>query len=277
MWAGNVHGHTDYCDGKGKPVEYIEFAIRKKHLLIGFSSHIPLMNHQSNWNMKKENFYRYINEINDLKVNFKGVIDVFCGFEMDDPYSLYTCSELRNLYEDMVDYTIGSVHYLGVLKNGELWEVDGSTEMFLSGVQEIFDGDLQKTIMHYFKRMREILLESRPDILGHLDKIMIHQSLRDFVNKNEQLYLDEVNSVLDICAQLGIIVEINTRGLYTKRLNNFYPARTLWQFLKQKNIPIVVTSDCHHPEELDNYCTEVHQEAKLFGLNLIDIQEFLQM
>lgn len=270
-WAGNLHGHCYYCDGKEKPEEYVLKALELGHRYIGFSSHIPLARHRSHWNMAPENFYKYLNEVQYLKRDFAGSILILCAFEMDDPYSLYTCQDLRELYSDLVDYTVGSVHYLDVLPDGSLWEVDGATETFMKGVEDLCNGSMEMTLSRYFDRLLEMLNASRPTIAGHVDKVIIHEPVKAFVRENPGFYEQKILAVFRAIKNLGITLEINTRGLYTGRNNDVYPARRFWPYLKEFQIPVVITSDCHQPEELAEGCKKIRQEALSAGLNVVDL------
>lgn len=270
-WPGNLHGHCHYCDGVGKPEEYVLKALDAGHLFIGFSSHVPLAAHRSSWNMAPENFYNYLNEIQELKRDFEGSIRILCAFEMDDPYSLYSCQELRELYSDFVDYTVGSVHYLTILDDGTLWEVDGTTENFMQGVNKACGGSIEEALNQYFDRLQDMLRSSRPTLAGHIDKIIIHEPVRAFVRDNPDFYEQKILAVFHTIKSLGITLEINTRGLYTGRSEDVYPARRFWPHLKALQIPVVITSDCHRPEELEEGCSFLWQEACEAGLNVVDL------
>ncbi|MCS6980422.1 MAG: histidinol-phosphatase HisJ family protein [Flavobacteriales bacterium] len=267
-WAGNLHGHSYYCDGIESPEAYVQMALAKGHRFIGFSSHIPLAHHSSTWNMAPEKFFDYLNEIHQLKKDYSGLIKIFCGFEMDDPFSLYSCAELRDVYEDFVDYTVGSLHYAGTLPDGSLWEVDGATEKFMRGVDALCDGSIRKAVEVYFSRLREMLIQSRPTVAGHLDKILIHEPVREFQKAEPEFFDLLMGDLLSEVVRLGIVVEINTRGLYTGRHNDYYPSRRHWLFLRKYQIPVVIHSDCHAPEEVDQLCQEAWEEALEHGLNV---------
>lgn len=270
-WAGNLHGHCHYCDGIGKPEDYVLKALELGHRFIGFSSHVPLAGYRSSWNMAPENFYNYLNEIQSLKRDFEGSIRILCAFEMDDPYSLYSCEDLRELYSDFVDYTVGSVHYLDVLPDGTLWEVDGVTETFMRGVEELCDSSLEAALNLYFKRLTDMLHISRPTIAGHVDKVAIHEPVKAFIRKHPDFYEEKILEVFRSIKALGITLELNTRGLYTGRNDDVYPARRFWPHLKQLQVPVVITSDCHRTEELEANCHALWQEALSAGLHVVDL------
>ena len=49
------------------------------------------------------------------------------------------------------------------------------------------------------------------------------------------------------------IAEINTRGLYKGRHNDYYPAKSTIQYMKELNIPVLVGTDAHEPSNLDQF------------------------
>lgn len=271
IWQGNLHGHCYYCDGEGRPEEYVMRALELGHSFIGFSSHVPLTVHRSSWNMAPENFYGYLNEIQELKRKYEGKIHVFCAFEMDDPYSLYTCQDLRELYSDFVDYTVGSVHYLDTLPDGTLWEVDGATEKFMRGVEQLCNGSMRVALEKYFHRLTSMLRTSQPVVVGHIDKVVIHEPVKSFVKEHAGMYEDAMCRTLECISTLGLTMELNTRGLYTGRHDDIYPARRFWPYIKELQIPVVINSDCHRPEELEEVCRATFQQAVEAGLNVVSL------
>ncbi|MCS6981106.1 MAG: histidinol-phosphatase [Flavobacteriales bacterium] len=274
-WKGNLHGHCYYCDGMGSPEEYVERALELGHAFIGFSSHVPLARHNSPWNMAAENFYKYLNHIQDLRRQYEGKIEIYCGFEMDDPYSLYTTSELCQIYEDMVSYTIGSVHYVGELPDGSLWQVDGSTEEFLRGVEELCNGSVEAAVGQYFNCIKHMLTFYQPTILGHVDKILIHPPVQQLLRIKPEFFRKRLEEIFALAKRQGTVVEINTRGLYSGRYHDYYPSRQFWPLLKVLETPVVVHSDCHAPQELDALCHKAWETAYYAGLRIIAIPQAL--
>ena len=72
----NFHTHSTFCDGKNTPEENVISAIKKGFKILGFSSH-------STWpfpfgdSIKKDEFEKYIQEINSLKQKYADQIEIF--------------------------------------------------------------------------------------------------------------------------------------------------------------------------------------------------------
>ncbi|MBU1821528.1 MAG: histidinol phosphate phosphatase, partial [Bacteroidetes bacterium] len=62
-----------------------------------------------------------------------------------------------------------------------------------------------------------------PDILGHLDKIKIHNLRSRLWDENEDWYQAQIDETLAAVAASGCVLEANTRGLYKKNLS-LYPS-----------------------------------------------------
>ena len=72
-FLSNLHTHTLYCDGKNTPEEYIQKAIEKGFISIGFSGH-SYLDFGEDWFMGTNETKEYIKEIRELKEKYKKVI-----------------------------------------------------------------------------------------------------------------------------------------------------------------------------------------------------------
>jgi histidinol-phosphatase (PHP family) len=239
MWA-NYHTHTHYCDGKGS---FEDFLNKNQVKSIGFSSHAPLP-FSSPWAMKQETLSTYFKEIQNLK-NTETKIEIYLGLEVDYIPTLIGPSDFIQL-----DYTIGSVHFVDTFPDGTHWEVDGMHTLFLEGLKSIFKNDFRAVWSRYFELTRQMLKESPPTILGHLDKMKIQNLGNKFFTEDEPWYQQEIKKTIEVIKSSGVIVEVNTRGLYQKKSTTPYPSPWILELLKASNIPITLSSDAHHPSQL---------------------------
>jgi histidinol-phosphatase (PHP family) len=106
----------------------------------------------------------------------------------------------------------------------------------------------------------------RIDIIGHFDKIKMHNRDR-FFREDEAWYMALVSETLDLLQDRDIIVEINTRGIYKQRSETTYPGLDILKQLKQMHIPVMVNSDAHKPEELDLAFKQGFALLKEAGIN----------
>lgn len=263
----NYHSHTHFCDGTNAPEDYVQAAIRAGMKVYGFSSHIPLKQGKSDWNMPQERFKEYIDEIYRLKEKYKEEIEILCGLEGDYLYGFKLRNELRADHPQ-IDYVVGSIHYLHPPDADVLWEIDGSLEKFNSGLNLYFSGNVRNAVEAYFRLSCEMLNHERPEILGHADKIKIHR----LFDENETWYKNAWKALLDVAAETGTVLEINTRGLYTGRCEDFYPSKEIIREAIQLGIPIQLSSDAHQPAEIManfSYAAEFLRFAGLKSLRII--------
>lgn len=264
FWT-NYHSHSYYCDGVQSPKAQVEAALQQGVGAFGFSSHAPV--HFTNeWSMKAQNLESYLTETRALRVEFAGQIDLYIGMEVD--YLPKHCGPTT--YSSLLDYTIGSVHYLDENETGAPWEIDGSNEKFRRGLVEVHGGDIQKVVKLYYGRIREMIQLDTPNILGHLDKIKIHNVRNSLYDENAGWYLHEIDQTLDLLAKTDCILEVNTRGLYKKNLST-YPSLPILQKALARDIPVMINSDSHTPSEITARMSRTALQLKQIGFKTLRI------
>jgi histidinol-phosphatase (PHP family) len=249
MWS-NFHTHNHFCDGKEKPENYIAKATEKKVASLGFSSHAPLP-FECSWCMRQERFEEYLSAIHALRDENQN-LEIYTGLEID--YIPHVISP-ESFRKDL-DYTIGSIHFVEQLSDGRRWEIDGLHLFFLEGLQNIFKNNIKEAIFRYYELTREMISMSPPDLVGHLDKIKIQNINDKFFREEDEWYRQEILRTLDLIEASGSIVEVNTRGIYQKKSSTTYPSPWILELIHQKNIPITLSSDAHHPDDLVNQFPE---------------------
>lgn len=244
----NYHGHSDYCDGVGHLEDYVNEAINLGIKSMGFSSHAPL-SLECPWAVSIDQLPDYLKEARLLKEKHKNQIQLYVGLEVD-----YIPGIIGPMYEDIVDlsldYNVGSVHFVDQFPDGTHFEADGSRQVFVNAIDQIFSGSAQKLVCRYFELIREMLNTSKPTILGHLDKIKIHNVAGVLFDENSDWYKNEIKMTLDTLARSGAILEVNTRGVYKKKCEETYPSPYILREAFEREIPVVINSDAHHPREI---------------------------
>ncbi|MBN1950808.1 MAG: histidinol-phosphatase [Bacteroidales bacterium] len=256
-WA-NYHSHTHFCDGTGPPEAYIREAIAQKFPAYGFSSHAPLP-FETDWNVKAERLPEYIAEITRLKKKYARDIQVYMGLEID---YLPDGSDTRD-YAGL-DYRIASIHFVDRFKDGTPWNIDTSAELFSKGLLEIFENDMRQAALRFWDLTRQMIEALSPDVIGHLDKIKMFNKNQAYFSEQETWYTGAVENTLDLIAEKQCRVEINTRGYYRYGQPDLYPGEWIIRRLAERNIPVVLNSDAHKPEEISqgmSYAAEIMQKC----------------
>ncbi len=259
----NFHGHCAYCDGKETPEAFIREAVRQRMPVYGFSSHAPLP-FDLPWPMRAENTEKYIAAIESLKHTYAGQIEIYTGLEVDYIPQIAGPGQ-PSIRQWPLDYTIGSVHFVDFFPEGRPWEIDGLHQVFLKGLEEIFQHDIEKAIRRYYALLRQMVQEDPPDVIGHLDKIKIQSEEGQLFSEEAKWYREAVEETLEVIAQSGIIVEVNTRGIYKKKSAEPYPSYWILEKIKAKNIPIMLNADAHHPQEITACFEEVAARLQAIG------------
>jgi histidinol-phosphatase (PHP family) len=245
MWS-NFHTHSKYCDGKGDLQDHLIAAREKKVMSLGFSSHAPLP-FDCTWCMKRERLDSYLADIQTLSSS-EGDIEIYAGLEVDFIPDVVSPDD----FKDQLHYTIGSIHFVDEIPGGKRWEIDSGHTTFLEGLDKIFNNDFREALIRYFDLTRAMIRDSPPDIIGHMDKIKIQNINDKFFNESDAWYKDEIHKTLNLIKGSGVIVEVNTRGIYKKKSATTYPSPWILQRIYELNIPITLNSDAHHSDNLIN-------------------------
>ena len=257
----NLHAHSIYSDGKSQPREIVEEAVRQGLTTLGFSEHSPLP-FDNNFSVKEANMPKYVAEIAQLKAEFKDKIDIYCGLEAD---YLTGVSEPFAVTKEKfhLDYLIGGVHLVidpalrpfdelraqGPLAD-DIWFIDGPKwEVYDEGLRKFFDGDIHRAVRRFFDQSNEMIENEQFDIIAHFDKIKMHNRDRYF-HEDEPWYRKHALETLDLIRETGLVMEINTRGIYKKRYNGFYPSPWLMEEACKMHIPAIISADAHHFSEI---------------------------
>ena len=262
----NLHTHPHYCDGKDTPAEYVQEAINQNFTSFGFSSHAPLP-FENSFAIKEEEIPNYVNEIIQLRELYKEILPLFCGLECD--YIVNMSKPFQDFQQKYgLDFIIGGVHL--VQQDGQLWFIDGADpQTYDDGLATLFGGDAKKAVRQYYYQLCNMIENERFDIVAHLDKIKMHNRNR-FFTEDENWYRNCVRESLELIKEKDLIVEINTRGIYKKRCETFYPSLWIVKEMKSLSIPITISTDAHQKDEI----SLGFQDAKnaLLGIGMKDVK-----
>ena len=240
---------------------------------------------------------RYVAEISQLKTEFKAEIDIYCGLEADyltgvsEPFA-----ESKEKYH--LDYLIGGVHLViepalrqaqgpektkvvepaetptQTINPDEIWFIDGPKwEVYDEGLQKFFDGDIRRAVRRFFEQSNEMIENEPFDIIAHFDKIKMHNRDRYF-HEDEPWYRKLALETLDLIREKGLIMEINTRGIYKKRYNGFYPSPWLMEEACKMGVPAIISADAHHFSEITLEFAAAEEALKKAGYrNVVNFKD----
>ncbi|MBP5340851.1 MAG: histidinol-phosphatase [Bacteroidales bacterium] len=248
----NFHTHSHYCDGQGELRDYVELAVANGFDALGFSGHGPVP-FENKFSIKDDQYLNYCNEVRALKEEYKDRIDISLGLEID--YIPGMLEDFAQLIEKGgLEYVIGSVHLIPANDRPQsvtdLWFIDGPRqETYDNGLRILFGGDIRRGVKAYFRQQNEMIVRNHPTIVGHPDKVAMHNRGRYF-SEEEPWYLNLAMETLSLIHEQGLICELNTRGIYKGRHPDYYPSRQLIKAMEQWRIPLLVSTDAHSPEDL---------------------------
>ena len=248
MILTNYHTHTIFCDGVEAPELYAEEAVRQSLKVLGYSAHAPLPFHCT-WTLPYEKYQNYLKTIHSLKAAYANQLEVLCGLEIDYIPNLWPQIKAM-LNPNQLDFYIGSIHFVDAFDDGTPWSIDGTHNEFFKGWDEIFNRDSHALVRKYFDYTRQMVREMKPPVIGHLDKIKMQYQGDCFIPETDPVYRQELIATLEVIAQQGSIVEVNTRGVYRRNEPEFYPSQWVLAEMNRMQIPVMVNSDAHRPQEI---------------------------
>lgn len=266
----NLHQHSYFSDGAEAPEAYVQKAIELELAAVGFTEHSPLP-FPTPFSLKEERVDEYVSETDRLQKKYKNQLAVYRGLEFD---FIPGISENFAHWSQRLklDYAIGSVHLVKPDDSDELWFIDGpKKEIYDEGLRNLFSGDIQKAVTTYYRQVNQMIESQEFDIVGHVDKIKMHNQNRYF-SEDEKWYQNLVRETLHLIREKNLIVEVNTRGMYKKRAETLFPDGFALQQISELKIPVLISSDAHLPEELDLLCE--YAALKLKENNIGEVQYF---
>jgi histidinol-phosphatase (PHP family) len=244
----NHHTHSYFCDGSSAPEEYVAEALSLGFSMLGFSSHAPVP-FKNTFALKEERLHEYGQAIRALQQKYKGQIEIYLGLEIDFIPGITRDFDFFRK-ELGLDFVIGGVHLVRKEDEG-LWFIDGPHfETYDSGLKEVFHDDIRLGVKTYYESLCKMITTQKPEIVAHIDKIKMHNGGR-FFTEDEAWYVALVDETLEVIAESGCIVEINSRGIYKKRCPDLFPSLDILKKLNQLKVPITFSTDAHIPGELN--------------------------
>lgn len=249
----NLHTHTTFCDGKNTPEEMARAAAALKMDSLGFSGHAP-MDGPTDWTMTAQTVPRYRAEVKRLRRVYAGRLEIFLGLEQDY-FSPPPAGEW--------DYLIGSVHQ--VRKDGAALWADESEAVLRRNVEQYYGGDWYSFAEDYFRLVGGVAEKTGCQIVGHFDLITKFNEGDRLFDTGHPRYSSAALEALDRLAGRNVIFEINTGAISRGYRTAPYPAPALLRAMRERNLPICITSDCHSSDTLLCAFSQAEQAARDCG------------
>jgi len=263
----NLHQHSTFSDGKAEPEAYVKKALELGFRAMGFAEHSPLP-FSTTFSLKEENTDAYVRETARLKELYHGQIALYRALEFDFIPGL---SDDFDTWRDKLhlDYAIGAVHLVQPENGDGLWFIDGpKKERYDDGLQKYFGNDIKKAVKTYYYQINRMVETQQFEIVGHLDKIKMHNAGRYF-SEEEPWYRRLVNESLELIKEKDLVVEVNTRGLYKKRSDRLFPDDETLKQIKAMQIPVLISSDAHLPDELNRFMDYAEKRLVEIGIKSV--------
>ncbi len=164
----NYHTHSRWCDGRGEIAEVIEAAIAAGLAQVGITSHAPVP-FPATYSLPLANLHAYREEVLRLREIYRDRIDVLLGLELDALPELREFNR-REILDLGFDFTVGSVHFVRTMADGQPWPLDLTADLFDRLLREEFGGDIRPLSEEYYQSVAALADYPGVDIIGHLDR-----------------------------------------------------------------------------------------------------------
>ena len=247
--------HTTLCGHAiGNPLEYVDIAVEQEISLMTFTCHIPMREErfaQEGIRMSKDDLPRYREMVGRAKEYGQKVgVEVLYGIEAEIHPDEEAMKDMETLLaSEGFDFILGSLHHM--LPAFRQWLKENN---YLSDPEKV---------AAYFQCLGEGAKSGRYHSLSHPDVIRIYGSLENRFNPEEHEAV--ITNFLDVVADSGICMEINTSGLI-KGDYVVHPDPIIMKWALERDIPFTIGSDSHTPYMVGQHFNEVIAQFNAMGL-----------
>ncbi|MGB3799241.1 MAG: histidinol-phosphatase [Lewinella sp.] len=265
----NHHAHTHYSDGVGAPTKYVEQAIQEGFDAYGFSDHAPIPSEDVG-SMSITDLSDYIAEIEDLQRKYGQRIRLYKSLEVDFIPGIINVDS-THVRAAGLDYTVGAVHYIDRLPDGQPWSFQRANPVFEEGINTIFGGSPRAMVERYFELVREMVTTHPPSVVAHLDRIKKRNENGRYWQESEAWYRKAIEETLEAIAGAGCIMEVNTRGIYRNETTDTYPTDWVVERAHQWGIRLQVNSDAHQTDQISGGFPEAYRMLTDIGVETLHV------
>ena len=258
----SLHTHSTFCDGANTLSELADYAADNNCSCLGFSGHAPTTVDGDYGFIPPESIRSYAEEVNALKEQYKGRLEIALGIEMD-----YFSPSL----DVELDYVIGSVHY--IKKNGSFIPMDISYELLKKGIDETFGGDAYEMAKTYYETLADTPRVTGCHIIGHADILTKYNEKYGYIDENDRRYRKYALEAIDALIERDVIIEVNTGAMQKGYKSNPYPADFIIKHINEKGGRLMLSSDCHAKKNLFYFFDETEQRLSSLGVKELYIMK----
>lgn len=227
IFTSNYHTHTALCHhASGEIRDYAIAAVEAGLTTLGYSCHAPypFNNGYVSWfRMLPNEAKAYADEINALKEEFRGTLDIKLGYEAE--YYPLHFKDLLDLINSLgCDYIILGQHFVNN-------EHDGS-----------YSGDAMDGLAHVEPYVRQVTEAMRLGVYSYV----AHPDLPPDMGMTD-LYLEKMSEICRVSLETDTPLEINILGIQGNRQ---YPNDAFWKMVGEFGCKTVIGYDAHSPKAL---------------------------
>lgn len=237
MTLTDYHTHSYRCGhAVGTMDQYIESAIAKGIDEIGLTDHLHLYfdppdKRDARWAMAEDQYPAHYEEMLELRERFRGRINVRVSVEAD--YVHGHEDALRSILDSYeFDFVLGGIHFM------DGWLIDDAEQ-----AHRYLEERVAEIYRRYFANVQRALRLGVFDVIAHFDLP------KKFGHLPEEDLSDLVAETLDVAKETDTVLEVSTAGL-RKPIGEIYPARVILAMMRERDIPIVLSSDAHDPADV---------------------------
>ena len=248
----SYHTHTARCKhGFGSVADFVKYAINNNFETIGFTDHVPFKDNRLSFcRMDYCELDDYINEINVAKIENPN-INIFSGFEAE-------------YFEDSLDYYVELLKKVDYLVLGQHAIKKGDDYIFIDNCKNEEEFNMYVDAIEKAAATGYFSMINHPDLFGLAKE------------EWDEVCIKLTHRIAQIAIKYNLPLELNAqgtrRGTRIKSRPFAYPLEKFWEIIANDypNIPIIISSDAHSPEALNDIAVDRCKEiASKYKLNIV--------
>jgi len=216
--------------------EYVRVALAQGLTGICFTDHVPLPDgFDPTHRMLLSELPGYCEEVARLRVSYQDRLEISLGLECEYMPGLETWFEML-LGKMQLDYLPGSVHYLG--------SFGAKNPIFVMRPGNVSRDELETA---YWQQMEGLVISGLFDAVAHLD-IFKQSGWQPDLKR-----VPRITRILDLMVENKMALELNSSGWDKPAVQEAYPALSILELARERNIDVIYGSDAHAPEQVGRH------------------------